>query len=257
MDHVLSGDQSCSCQILPHALEGGETSDGSNDENCEPACQSREKDGDSQPRSNGVGVSEVTGDEQHGNVDERPVLEGATTSEFESSVGCVTSDYCMQNVLVQIGLRLVTPDGQRITQLRRWAFRCSACFLVTKETGKIFCPKCGNATLERVEIMVGPEGREVFGVRRFHRLRGSKYSLPLPKGGKNSRDPILSEDVLMARVGQRKGRNSGTNPSPENDFGQDAWVKMAAAKKNMNDLLPNQRRNPNERKRGRSNRRKR
>lgn len=54
--------------------------------------------------------------------------------------------------LFQMGLRLVTPDGRRITRLSRWVLRCTACFLVTKEMGRLFCPRCGNATLDKVQV---------------------------------------------------------------------------------------------------------
>ena len=50
----------------------------------------------------------------------------------ESSVACVTADFAMQNVLLQMGLRLVAPTGARVRELRRWGLRCSACFCVTK-----------------------------------------------------------------------------------------------------------------------------
>ena len=44
----------------------------------------------------------------------------------------VTGDYAMQNVVLQMGLRLVAPDGKRIWQTRRWALRCTACFQICK-----------------------------------------------------------------------------------------------------------------------------
>ena len=50
----------------------------------------------------------------------------------ESSVVCVTADYAMQNVILQMGLRLCAPDGMRITRTRRWALRCTACSQVSK-----------------------------------------------------------------------------------------------------------------------------
>ena len=52
----------------------------------------------------------------------------------------------------QMGLRLLTPDGRRITRLSRWVLRCTACFLVTKEMGRLFCPRCGNASLDKVQV---------------------------------------------------------------------------------------------------------
>ena len=50
----------------------------------------------------------------------------------ESRVCIVTGDYAMQNVALQMGLRLVAPDGKRIWQTRRWALRCTACFQICK-----------------------------------------------------------------------------------------------------------------------------
>lgn len=38
----------------------------------------------------------------------------------ESTVACVTGDYAMQNVLLQMGLRLVAPGGMQIRQLHRF-----------------------------------------------------------------------------------------------------------------------------------------
>lgn len=37
---------------------------------------------------------------------------------------------------------------------------------------------------------------------RLAKLRGTKYSIPLPKGGRNNDDLILREDELM--VGEKK-----------------------------------------------------
>ena len=49
-----------------------------------------------------------------------------------STVSCVTADFAMQNVLLQMGLQLLAPDGRAITRLSRYVLRCSACFFVTK-----------------------------------------------------------------------------------------------------------------------------
>lgn len=43
----------------------------------------------------------------------------ALRSLSESTVACVTSDYAMQNVILQIGLRLLAPGGMQIRQLHR------------------------------------------------------------------------------------------------------------------------------------------
>ena len=64
--------------------------------------------------------------------EEKGKEEAAPGAGGESSVACVTADFAVQNVLLQMGLRLVAPTGARVRELRRWALRCSACFRVTK-----------------------------------------------------------------------------------------------------------------------------
>jgi RNA-binding protein NOB1 len=71
-----------------------------------------------------------------------------------------------------------TPDGMRITNLRRWVLRCHACGDITRQTTRVFCPKCGNNALQKVEHTVTAEGVEQFGVRRKHILRGGADCLP-------------------------------------------------------------------------------
>lgn len=36
-------------------------------------------------------------------------------------------------------------------------------------------------TLDKVEVTVGEDGAEYYGVKKRHILRGTKYSLPKPK----------------------------------------------------------------------------
>ncbi|KAJ9520993.1 hypothetical protein QJQ45_022704 [Haematococcus lacustris] len=190
---------------------------------------------------------------------------GETRVNTTSTVLSVTGDFAMQNVLLQMGLRLVTRDGRQISRLSRWALRCSACFFVTKEAGRLFCPRCGNMALERVEVVVGAGGAEFFGVRKNHTLRGTRFSLPKPKGGR-AKNPILCEDELLARIKQRKQRPGRAVDAALNsftpEFGSDTWHKAHAASqaalvtdKGAAYLLKGWKNNPNERKNVASNRR--
>ena len=43
-------------------------------------------------------------------------------------VGCMTADFAMQNVLLQMGLDLVGLEGRRIERIKTWVLRCHACF---------------------------------------------------------------------------------------------------------------------------------
>ncbi|XWS49922.1 hypothetical protein CRYUN_Cryun12cG0044500 [Craigia yunnanensis] len=117
----------------------------------------------------------------------------------ESSVACVTGDFAMQNVLLQMGLRLLAPGGMQIRQLHRWILKCHACYTVTAEIGRIFCPKCGNGgTLRKVAVTVGENGIVLASRRPRITLRGTKFSLPLPQGGRDAitKNLILREDQL-------------------------------------------------------------
>ena len=53
----------------------------------------------------------------------------------------------MQNVILQMGLRLLAPDGRAITRLSRYVLRCSACFFVTKVPPPPSCPGPVSVTL--------------------------------------------------------------------------------------------------------------
>ena len=50
-----------------------------------------------------------------------------------------------------------------------------------QEPGRLFCPHCGNATLDKVELTIAPDGTEQYGVRKRFNTRGTRFSLPKPK----------------------------------------------------------------------------
>uniref|UniRef100_A0A061S2A5 RNA-binding protein NOB1 n=1 Tax=Tetraselmis sp. GSL018 TaxID=582737 RepID=A0A061S2A5_9CHLO len=189
--------------------------------------------------------------------DDEPPQAGAGGGE-ESCIVSVTADFAMQNVLLQMGLRLATPDGRRVRKMQTWVLRCSACRTVTREVHKVFCPQCGNASLDKVELTVGPDGSEQFGVRKKHNLRGTKYSLPKPRGGKNSKDPILREDVLLAKGPRPKPKAAGAEDGWATEFGSNKQPMLLVSdgvRKSIAPLLNGWKHNPNERKQRSSNRR--
>jgi Nin one binding (NOB1) Zn-ribbon like len=79
------------------------------------------------------------------------------------------------------------PRAGALAAAGRWLSRlcCTAspavCAVGAQEAGRLFCPQCGNATMEKVEVTTGPDGAEQYGVRKKHNLRGTRYSLPKPK----------------------------------------------------------------------------
>jgi RNA-binding protein NOB1 len=53
---------------------------------------------------------------------------GKGKAEEPIHTGCMTADFAMQNVLLQMGLSLVSVDGKRIEKVKSWVLRCHACF---------------------------------------------------------------------------------------------------------------------------------
>eukprot|EP01097_Dermamoeba_algensis_P001515 TRINITY_DN1570_c0_g1_i2.p1 TRINITY_DN1570_c0_g1~~TRINITY_DN1570_c0_g1_i2.p1 ORF type:complete len:391 (+),score=100.65 TRINITY_DN1570_c0_g1_i2:24-1196(+) len=112
-------------------------------------------------------------------------------------VGCITGDFAMQNVLLQMKLHLISYDGLVIRQARSYVLSCEACFKTTKDVTKIFCPSCGNQTLYRLAVTVTETGVIYHHNKNRKPIKGQSGPLPLPKGGKKHMEPILTEDQLM------------------------------------------------------------
>jgi RNA-binding protein NOB1 len=112
-------------------------------------------------------------------------------------VACLTADFAMQNVLLQMGLQVLSLEGLVIREVRTFVLRCVACFKVTKEMDRLFCPWCGNHSLRKVPYVVDAEGRVTLLLSaRPPPIRGTRYSIPHRKGGRNNNDIILREDEL-------------------------------------------------------------
>lgn len=111
-------------------------------------------------------------------------------------VGCVTTDFAMQNVLIQMGLNVISVDGMLIKRAKSFVLRCFACMKITKDMLKEFCPYCGNRTLQKVSMTVEEDGsiRYFLSRRKPISTKGMKHQLPLPRGGKHASNPVLVED---------------------------------------------------------------
>ncbi|KAJ2032552.1 20S-pre-rRNA D-site endonuclease nob1 [Coemansia sp. S610] len=133
-----------------------------------------------------------------------------------TKVACVTSDFAMQNVMLKMGISLVTPDGIAITRLSTWVLRCHACFHLTGDMTKQFCPSCGHPTLKRCSVTTGTNGRLQVHLKANYKynLRGTVFSIPKATGGQHSkRDVITREDdkVYMRAMNYRKAMDAKSN----------------------------------------------
>lgn len=137
---------------------------------------------------------------------------GASVSEGNEpkgmQVAVLTTDFAMQNVILQINLNLLSTSLQRIRHIRSVALRCHACFLVTKQMDKQFCPRCGQPTMTKVSCSTTANGEFKVHLKKNYQYnsRGDRYSVPKPvHGSANGRtkgggkggwghDLILAED---------------------------------------------------------------
>jgi len=182
----------------------------------------------------------------------------------ESSVrcACLTTDFAMQNVLIQMGLHVLSVEGRVIRQARSYIQKCFGCYKETHDMTRLFCASCGNKTLKKVAVTVGEDGTMQYHYPRRQRnpnIRGTKFAIPQPKGGRMVGGMLLVEDQPTGKNHLPKSRDkvdpmdpdyaARSNPFATNDVNSRAF--------NLGlHLKQRQARNPNESKKKKSGRKK-
>lgn len=100
-------------------------------------------------------------------------------------VAVLTTDFAMQNVLLSMGLNLISPSMQQVRNIRTYILRCHACFGQTKDMTKQFCPRCGKPTLTRVSCSTNQNGQFTIHLKKNMQWnhRGDRFSIPKPVPG--------------------------------------------------------------------------
>ena len=154
-----------------------------------------------------------------------------------------------QNVLLQLGLRLISVSGLSISSTRQFLHKCHACFTLTRDMARVFCPACGLATLIKCTLVVTAEPSGAITARMFHGMRhmskrGTRYSIPRPKGGRGGGGLRLAEDVM-----QGFGRRGKTGNQVDADALYEKGVEFGLGKSGQArkaDVVGYGRKNPNE-----------
>ncbi|KHJ86468.1 Nin one binding Zn-ribbon like protein [Oesophagostomum dentatum] len=171
---------------------------------------------------------------------------GALEVEEGLTVGCLTTDFALQNVLLSMHLGLVSLNGYRIKKLKSFVLRCRACFKTTPIMTKEFCPACGNKMLHKCAVSVNEDGEQVLHInwQRLANKRGLKHSLAAPKGGKHAVNEKLFEDQRMPQNRMAKVR---ADPFADSPFAvHDVTSRSAMLGIRTMNNRQKQRRNPNE-----------
>jgi len=175
---------------------------------------------------------------------------------------CLTTDFAMQNVLIQMGLHVLSVEGRLIRQARSYIQKCFGCYKETHDMTRVFCASCGNKTLNKVAVSVGEDGTMKYHYPQRQRnpnIRGTKFAIPAPKGGRHVDQILLVEDQPTGKNHLPKSRDKAdpldpnycarSNPFSVNDVNSRAF--------NLGlHLKQKQPRNPNESRKKKSGRKK-
>ena len=182
---------------------------------------------------------------------------------------CTTTDFAMQNVILQMNLELLSVDGIKIRRLKSWVTRCGACFKIyadgdssntignaNKGGKRLFCSHCGSDFMQRIAASVDSKtGRLRLHMSKKYKnnLRGTKFSLP--KAGTGNRfqgDLLLREDQLMMGAWNQKVKilaGGKSRATAQSIFGKDLASNVGCNPKLVNSATDIQvgfgRRNPN------------
>ncbi|KAH0576382.1 rRNA-binding endoribonuclease [Spironucleus salmonicida] len=123
-------------------------------------------------------------------------------NEISEVLAIYTEDKGMQNIILAIKLQLINSSKQRITEVKRFALKCSSCLQVYLDTQevldyarnlpyirefhqydqvqvarKLMCPKCSNQGLMRVAVYIEDGVVSTSkGIKHFD-LKGTVYNL--------------------------------------------------------------------------------
>lgn len=135
-------------------------------------------------------------------------------------VACASTDFAVQNVCARLGVPILGCDGRLISEIRTYVLWCAGCMKRCLRQDKRFCPACGNATLQRISAQLDQATGKLklfFKQNYQYRLKGTRHSLPKPKGGKHSLDPIVCEWQRVPQQRPTKKSLQRANPFAAGD----------------------------------------
>lgn len=87
------------------------------------------------------------------------------------TIWLVSTDFALQNVAVQMGIKLLSLDGRKITTIRRFIYECYLCwkqYRIHDEKVRL-CSNCGYNSLSKIAYSVDDKGNMI-----LHRKKGWK-----------------------------------------------------------------------------------
>lgn len=163
-----------------------------------------------------------------------------------SSVACITTDYAMQNVMLQLGLRLLSVQGLSVTAIVHTILMCHACSTFEHDMSKEFCRRCGSHAMVKARATITDSGpvRYKVSYKAIYNKRGTQYSIPNAKGGRKNKDLKLREDAMKKDklYAHKKGTSVDAMFDDAAEFG---WNKTGVKNVFASEQFGYGRRNPN------------
>lgn len=128
--------------------------------------------------------------------------------KVKMQVATITSDFAIQNVLLQMNLNLLSSAMRRIRTVKTYVLRCHACFATFKSkdtmTAMQFCSRCGKPTLTRVSCSTSQGGKFSIHLKKNMQWnhRGDRYSIPKPISGAANGKPRAGKGGSKGGWGQ-------------------------------------------------------
>lgn len=170
------------------------------------ALRAEQDDGENWISPSNIASCRISGSGMMGSSRAQSVHNAHTLNQ--AKVACVTTDFSMENVLLQMGLKLMSVEGRLIHRLKQWVLRCAACFHVHYETDKLFCTNCGNSMLQRIAASIDSKTGELrlhLKANYRHNTRGMIHSLPKPGSqGRYDGELLLREDQMFSGIWRQK-----------------------------------------------------
>lgn len=130
------------------------------------------------------------------------------SSKVGASVACITTDFSMQNIIIQMGMNVLSVDGMLIEKVKQWVLRCMACYQVHYDMDRLFCCRCGNNHMSRVSCSIDSKtGNFKLHLKKNYTVntRGIKYNIPKPgQQGRFEGELLLREDQLLSGIWKQK-----------------------------------------------------
>lgn len=122
---------------------------------------------------------------------------GPIDEASQQGIFVITDDYTMQNVLLKMGISVLSTHNLLIKRVKNFLFKCLSCNTFNFDTTIKFCQECGYNYLMKIGYFVNNQGEGIiFDKDPEVRVRGTIYDLPKPTIGKKSTVYILCEDQL-------------------------------------------------------------